>query len=51
MGSVEQISGLVVGVVRWFGGLSEWSVMSGLCGDFLRPILSFLQIFVRVPLH
>ncbi len=23
--------------------------MSGLCGDFLRPILSFLQIFVRAP--
>src|SRR6266702_1212491 len=46
---VEQTSDLVVGVVRWFGGLSEWSVMSRLCGDYPCLTLSFLQIFVRAP--
>src|SRR6266702_7146945 len=48
---VEQTSDLVVGVVRWFGELSEWSVMSRLCGDYPRLTLSFLQIFVRAPLR
>ncbi|SRR6266702_2063115 len=46
---VEQTSDLVVGVVRWFGELSEWNVMSRLCGDYPRLTLSFLQIFVRAP--
>ena len=31
--------------------LSEWSVMSGLCGGYLHPILSFPQIFVQAPLR
>ena len=46
-GSVEQIEGLlVVRVVRCFVGLSGLSVMSGLCGDYLHPILSPPQILV-----